>query len=59
MRAAVEVGYEEFSEADVAFHDAVARASGNKLIQVCNDVVRGSCSTLIAEKIAPRRTAGR
>ena len=41
MRAAIDVGYEEFSEADIAFHEAVARASRNSLIQVCNDVVRG------------------
>ena len=41
MRAAIDIGYEEFSEADIAFHEAVARASRNSLIQVCNDVVRG------------------
>ncbi|MEU7001140.1 FadR/GntR family transcriptional regulator [Nonomuraea sp. NPDC046570] len=52
MRAAVQVGYDTFSAADVAFHDAVARASRNKLIQVCNDVVRSIVLNLIADKIA-------
>lgn len=52
MREAVHRGYEEFSRADVAFHDAVARASGNRLLQVCNQVVRSVVLTLIAEKIA-------
>jgi GntR family transcriptional regulator, transcriptional repressor for pyruvate dehydrogenase complex len=52
MRAAIEVSYDEFSAADVAFHDAVARASRNKLIQICTDVVRSIALDLIAEKIA-------
>ncbi len=51
MRDSVSLGYEEFSRADVAFHDAVARASGNRLLQVCNQVVRSVALTLIAEKI--------
>ena len=55
MRAAVAVGYEQFSEADVAFHDAVARASRNSLIQVCNDVVRGVVLSLISDKISRSR----
>ncbi|MGN6132561.1 MAG: FadR/GntR family transcriptional regulator, partial [Nocardioidaceae bacterium] len=41
MRGAIDEGYDRFSEADVAFHDAVAQASRNVLIQVCNQVVRG------------------
>ncbi|MET9341208.1 FadR/GntR family transcriptional regulator [Nonomuraea sp. NPDC003804] len=49
MRAAD--GYESFSAADVDFHDAVARASGNKLIQICSDVVRSIVLDLIADKI--------
>jgi DNA-binding FadR family transcriptional regulator len=52
MRAAIEVDSEEFSEADVAFHDAVARASRNSLIQVCNEVVRGVVLSLIPDKIS-------
>ncbi|MFE3448885.1 FadR/GntR family transcriptional regulator [Nonomuraea sp. NPDC059194] len=49
MRAAD--GYESFGAADVDFHDAVARASGNKLIQICSDVVRSIVLNLIADKI--------
>ncbi|WP_327103778.1 FadR/GntR family transcriptional regulator [Nonomuraea glycinis] len=52
MRAAVAGSYDEFSAADVAFHDAVAGASRNKLIQICTDVVRSIVLDLIAEKIA-------
>lgn len=55
MRTAVAIGYEQFSEADVAFHDAVARASRNSLIQVCNDVVRGVVLGLISDKISRSR----
>lgn len=51
MRAAIDVSYEAFSEADVAFHDSVARASRNALIQVCNEVVRGVTLSLISDKI--------
>jgi DNA-binding FadR family transcriptional regulator len=51
MRAAADRDYEEFSRADVAFHDAVARASGNRLVQICNQVVRSVVLTLIVEKI--------
>ncbi|MEU7742718.1 GntR family transcriptional regulator [Nonomuraea sp. NPDC049158] len=52
MRAAVEVGYDAFSAADIAFHDAVARASRNKLIQICTDVVRSIVLGLVSGKIA-------
>lgn len=52
MRAAAEVGYDEFSAADIAFHDAVARASRNKLIQICTDVVRSIVLGLVSGKIA-------
>ncbi|TMR09160.1 FadR family transcriptional regulator [Nonomuraea turkmeniaca] len=56
MAAAVErmkeADRDTFSDADVAFHDVVARASGNKLIQVCTDVVRSVVVGLIAGKIA-------
>lgn len=41
-----------FSHADVAFHEAVAEIGGNRLLIVCNAVVRTSVSNLIAEKIA-------
>jgi DNA-binding FadR family transcriptional regulator len=52
VTASVSAGYDEFSAADVAFHDAVARASRNKLIQICTDVVRSIVLDLIAEKLA-------
>lgn len=52
MHAAVEEGYDTFSAADLAFHDAVARASRNTLLQVCNDVVRSVVLHLISDKIA-------
>lgn len=55
MGAAIEVGYEAFSEADVAFHDSVARASCNALIQVSNEVVRGVVLALISDKISRSR----
>jgi DNA-binding FadR family transcriptional regulator len=51
MGTAIEESYERFSEADVAFHDAVAQASRNGLIQVCNQVVRGVVLSLISDKI--------
>ncbi|MFI6503318.1 FadR/GntR family transcriptional regulator [Nonomuraea typhae] len=52
MREAAEKGYDAFSAADVAFHDAVARASGNKLIQICTEVVRSIVLNLVSDKIA-------
>lgn len=51
MEEAIEKGYEQFSEADVAFHDAVAQASRNALIQVSNKVVRGVVLSLISDKV--------
>jgi GntR family transcriptional regulator, transcriptional repressor for pyruvate dehydrogenase complex len=45
-------GYDEFSKADIAFHDAVASASRNSLIQVCNNVVCGVVLSLIEDKVA-------
>ncbi|TDD36149.1 FadR family transcriptional regulator [Nonomuraea terrae] len=52
MRAALELGEDAFSAADVAFHEVVARAGGNKLIQICTDVVRSIVVRLISEKLA-------
>ncbi|MGH3357872.1 MAG: FadR/GntR family transcriptional regulator, partial [Nocardioidaceae bacterium] len=52
MRHTIDSGYGEFSRADVAFHDAVALASRNSMIQVCNQVVRGVVLSLISDKIA-------
>ncbi|WP_222853965.1 FadR/GntR family transcriptional regulator [Fodinicola acaciae] len=41
-----------FSEADLAFHDTIARASGNMLIVVCSQVVHGVVLDMIAGKLA-------
>lgn len=57
MRAAIEGGYGQFSEADMAFHDAVAVASRNSLIQICNKVVRGVVLSMISDKIAHSRNS--
>jgi DNA-binding FadR family transcriptional regulator len=40
-----------FSEADFAFHEAVAAASRNTLIQVCTAVVRSVVLSLISDKL--------
>jgi GntR family transcriptional repressor for pyruvate dehydrogenase complex len=52
MEEALDRGHQEFSRADVAFHDAVARASRSLLVQVCADVVREVVLGLISQKIA-------
>jgi DNA-binding FadR family transcriptional regulator len=52
METAIGLGYDEFSQADLAFHDAVASASRNALIQVCNRVVRGVVLSLISDKVS-------
>ncbi|MFJ9173525.1 FadR/GntR family transcriptional regulator [Streptomyces sp. NPDC102360] len=52
MTHAIDAGHEEFSTADVAFHEVVARASRNALLEVSNQVVRGAVRTLIADKVA-------
>jgi DNA-binding FadR family transcriptional regulator len=57
MRAAIDEGYTAFSEADFAFHEAIAEASGNMLIQVGNSVVRDTVLSLISDKIAHARQA--
>ncbi|MQA08797.1 MAG: FCD domain-containing protein [Pseudonocardiaceae bacterium] len=59
LAAAREPDYLAFSHADVAFHDAVARATGNPLIVVCGEVVRDVVLELIKDKLqhAPDRRA--
>jgi DNA-binding FadR family transcriptional regulator len=57
MGDAIDRGFDEFGEADVAFHDAVALASRNTLIQVCNSVVRGVVLSLISDKVARARNS--
>jgi GntR family transcriptional repressor for pyruvate dehydrogenase complex len=51
MERAVDVSHTAFSEADLAFHDTVARASGNMLIVVCGQVVHGVVLNMIAGKL--------
>jgi GntR family transcriptional repressor for pyruvate dehydrogenase complex len=50
--ASVEHGHQAWSEADVAFHETIAKASGNALLQVCGDVVRSVAMGMIENKIA-------
>ncbi len=52
MRTALDEGFAEFSRADVAFHETVAKATGNTLIQICGAVVRDVVVSLIEDKIA-------
>lgn len=52
MRAGMAAGYEEFGRADLRFHDLVARASRNALIQLCSEVVRDVVLDLIKVKLA-------
>jgi GntR family transcriptional regulator, transcriptional repressor for pyruvate dehydrogenase complex len=52
MSEAIGEGHEAFSAADVAFHEVIARVSGNMLIQVCGEVVHGVVLGLIDDKIA-------
>ena len=47
MRQCVALGRHEFSQADLDFHDLVALASGNAMIQVSAEAVRDSIQTLI------------
>ncbi len=44
--------YTAFSDADVAFHDAVAHATQNTMIIVCSTVVRGVVLDLIEDHLA-------
>jgi DNA-binding FadR family transcriptional regulator len=50
--AGVEHGMAEFSAADLRFHEAVARASGNELLSVCSDVVRDVVLQMMHEHIS-------
>ncbi|GAA1905152.1 FadR/GntR family transcriptional regulator [Lapillicoccus jejuensis] len=51
MERRVEQGHAAFSEADVRFHDAVAAASGNLLVQVGTAAVREVVLRLVRERI--------
>ncbi|WP_051476736.1 FadR/GntR family transcriptional regulator [Arthrobacter sp. Br18] len=47
MTQCLELGFEEFSRADLDFHDVVARISGNPMIQISGEAVRESIEGLI------------
>ncbi len=52
MRSGIDGDLDEFSRADVEFHQIVARAGGNPLLEVCGDAVRSSVQHLIRHKLA-------
>lgn len=52
MELGIAGGYDEFSKADLRFHEVVARASHNALIQLCSEVVRDVVLSLIKVKLA-------
>lgn len=51
MRAGIDGDLDQFSQADVEFHQVVARASGNPLLEVCGEAVRSSVLDLIRNKL--------
>ncbi|MBB3051520.1 DNA-binding FadR family transcriptional regulator [Prauserella isguenensis] len=51
MRECMNLGYAEFSQADMEFHELVAEAGGNKLVQVYGDVTREAVLRLIRRTI--------
>lgn len=55
MRAGAEEGFAQFSHADVAFHETIARASRNPLLVVSAEVVRGVVLELIEDKLSHAR----
>ena len=52
MESAVLEGEHAFATADLAFHDTVAEAAGNKLLQISSSVLRDIVGTLVRSKIA-------
>ncbi|NYI71848.1 DNA-binding FadR family transcriptional regulator [Naumannella cuiyingiana] len=52
MEAAAERGFGPFSEADLAFHEALTRAAGNTLVLLCLQSVRSAVLGLIADELA-------
>lgn len=51
MRESMAIGHEVFGRADLEFHELIAEAAGNKLIQVCGDVAREAVLALITQTI--------
>lgn len=52
MRQASKQTAEAFSSADIAFHETISEIAANRLLMVCNEVVRSSVYNLVSEKIA-------
>lgn len=52
MRGAMARGYAEFSRADLEFHEILADAAGNRLVQVYGEVTREAVASLIERTIA-------
>lgn len=46
---------ETFTQADVAFHEAISEIAGDPMLITCNQAIRTSVQNLIAEKIASGR----
>lgn len=55
LTTTVEHDHRAWGKADVAFHDAIARAGGNSLLQVCRDVVRTVTMNMIENTIEAAR----
>jgi len=55
MRESAAHCYADFSRADVAFHEAIARAAGNPLIVVCLEVARGVVLEQIEDRLSHAR----
>jgi GntR family transcriptional repressor for pyruvate dehydrogenase complex len=52
MRRLVGGDQKEFARVDVEFHQAIAEASGNQLLRVCNEVAPGLVMGLIGDELA-------
>ncbi len=52
LEASLTLGYQAFSRADLAFHQAIAAASRNSILGVCNNVVRDVVLSLISTNVA-------
>lgn len=51
MRACMNRGYAEFSRADLEFHELIAEAGGNRVVQVYGDVIREAILDLITRTV--------
>ncbi len=58
MRESVTGGEEAFSEADLAFHLAIAAATDNPLLQACDEVILGLVRSTVRDKITQAPDTG-